>query len=163
MADGASNNVVALLQGKSVPPNDEEIFEGAKSRCELVEKEMQRQMTTHDTVQEDLEVLLGFLMDVKENHPSAMYSSGIDPERCSDLETLMDQVRIGCLVFDWNECMGLVLVGICSWDKGDESLCLLVSCWGNSDIISCALLLFARLIHTGANCRGRGTKIHRRG
>lgn len=94
VADGASNNVVALLQGKSVPPNDEEIYEGAKSRCERVEKEMQRQMTTHDTVQGDLEVLLGFLMDVKENHPSAMYSSGIDPERCEDMEHLMDQVRI---------------------------------------------------------------------
>lgn len=49
-------------------------------------------MTSHDTVQEDLEVLLGFLMDVKENHPSAMYSSGIDPKNCADLESLMDQV-----------------------------------------------------------------------
>jgi len=94
VADGASNNVVALLQGKSVPPNDEEIFEGAKSRCERVEKEMQRQMASHDTVQEDLEVLLGFLMDVRENHPSAMYSSGIDPEECNAMDSLMDQVRI---------------------------------------------------------------------
>ena len=99
VADGASNNVVALLQGKSVPPNDEEIFEGAKSRCERVEKEMQRQMTSHDTVQEDLEVLLGFLMDVKENHPSAMYSSGIDPKNCADLESLMDQVSFQ----EWKE------------------------------------------------------------
>jgi SpoVK/Ycf46/Vps4 family AAA+-type ATPase len=94
VADGASNNVVALLQGKSVPPNDEEIFEGAKSRCERVEKELQRAMESHDSVQEDLEVLLGFLMDVKENHPSAMYSSGIDPERCTDVESLMNQVRV---------------------------------------------------------------------
>jgi len=94
VADGASNNVVALLQGKSVPPNDEEIYEGAKSRCDRVEKEMQRQMASHDTVQEDLEVLLGFLMDVRENHPSAMYSSGIDPVRCERMESLMDQVRI---------------------------------------------------------------------
>ena len=93
VADGASNNVVALLQGKSVPPNDEEIYEGARSRCERVEREMQRQMVSHDTVQEDLEVLLGFLMDVRECHPSAMYSSGIDPERCGDMESLMDQVR----------------------------------------------------------------------
>jgi len=94
VADGASNNVVALLQGKSVPPNDEEIYEGAKSRCERVEKEMQRQMASHDTVQEDLEVLLGFLMDVRECHPSAMYSSGIDPARCEEMESLMNQVRI---------------------------------------------------------------------
>jgi len=94
VADGASNNVVALLQGKSVPPNDEEIYEGAKSRCERVEKELQRAMESHDSVQEDLEVLLNFLMDVKENHPSSMYSSGIDPERCTDVDALMNQVRI---------------------------------------------------------------------
>ena len=100
VADGASNNVVALLQGKSVPPNDEEIYEGAKSRCERVEKEMTRQMTSHDTVQEDLEVLLSFLMDVKENHPSSMYSSGIDPERCNDLDALMDQVSLFVFKFD---------------------------------------------------------------
>lgn len=101
VADGASNNVVALLQGKSVPPNDEEIFEGAKSRCERVEKELQRAMESHDTVQEDLEVLLGFLMDVKENHPSAMYSSGIDPERCTDVDSLMNQVSsYRCVVAD---------------------------------------------------------------
>ena len=98
MADGASNNVVALLQGKSVPPNDEEIFEGAKSRCERVEKELQRAMENHDSVQDDLEVLLEFLMDVKENHPSAMYSSGIDPERCVDVDSLMNQVRLMWLV-----------------------------------------------------------------
>jgi len=94
VADGASNNVVALLQGKSVPPNDEEIFEGAKSRCKRVEKELSRAMESHDSVQEELEVLLGFLMDVKENHPSAMYSSGIDPDMCVDVESLMNQVRL---------------------------------------------------------------------
>ena len=93
VADGASNNVVALLQGKNVPPNDEEIYEGAKNRADRVEKEMQRQMASHDTVQEDLEVLLGFLMDVRECHPSAMYSSGIDPNRCKDLDSLMNEVR----------------------------------------------------------------------
>ena len=93
VADGASNNVVALLQGKSVPPNDDEIFEGAKSRYDRVEKELQKQMASHDGVQEDLDVLLQFLMDVKENHPSAMYSSGIDPESCTDLDTMLDQVR----------------------------------------------------------------------
>eukprot|EP00569_Conticribra_weissflogii_P020661 CAMPEP_0171425322 /NCGR_PEP_ID=MMETSP0881-20121228/3247_1 /TAXON_ID=67004 /ORGANISM="Thalassiosira weissflogii, Strain CCMP1336" /LENGTH=680 /DNA_ID=CAMNT_0011944623 /DNA_START=105 /DNA_END=2149 /DNA_ORIENTATION=- len=94
VADGASNNVVALLQGKSVPPNDEEIYEGAKTRCERVEKELQRAMESHDNVQEDLEVLLTFLMDIKENYPSAMYSSGIDPEKCEDIDLLMEQVRI---------------------------------------------------------------------
>ena len=99
VADGASGNVVALLQGKSVPPNDEEIYLGAKSRYERVEREMQKQMSNTGTLQSDLDVLLGFLMDVQENHPSAMYSSGIDPERCGgaaggDLNLLMEQVRI---------------------------------------------------------------------
>ncbi len=93
IADGAAPNVVALLQGKAVPPNDEEIYQGAKSRYERIEKEMSRTVTTHDTVQEDLNVLLGFLMDVKANHPSAMYSSGIDPALCGTLESLLDQVR----------------------------------------------------------------------
>lgn len=94
VADGASNNVVALLQGKSVPPNDEEIYEGAKARFERVEKELQKQMASHDGVQEDLDALLQFLMDVKENHPSAMYSSGIEPENCTDLDSMLEQVRI---------------------------------------------------------------------
>jgi len=62
--------------------------------CEWVEREMQRQMASHGTVEEDLDVLLGFLMDVRENHPSAMYSSGIDPMRCTEVQSLRDQVRI---------------------------------------------------------------------
>lgn len=92
VADGAASNVVALLQGKTVPPNDDEIYQGAKTRYERIEKEMMRQVATHDTVQDDLDVLLSFLMDVKENHPSAMYSSGIDPALCDTLGNLMDQV-----------------------------------------------------------------------
>ena len=101
VADGASNNVVALLQGKSVPPNDEEIYEGAKSRFDRVEKELQKQMASHDGVQEDLDILLQFLMDVKENHPSAMYSSGIEPENCSDLDSMLEQVRMGFVLSCW--------------------------------------------------------------
>jgi hypothetical protein len=99
VADGAASNVVALLQGKTVPPNDEEIYQGAKTRYERIEKEMMRQVATHDTVQEDLDVLLSFLMDVKENHPSAMYSSGIDPALCDTLGNLMDQVSSCFLLF----------------------------------------------------------------
>ena len=98
VADGAASNVVALLQGKTVPPNDEEIYQGAKTRYERIEKEMMRQVATHDTVQEDLDVLLSFLMDVKENHPSAMYSSGIDPALCDTLGNLMDQVSVCCSI-----------------------------------------------------------------
>jgi len=57
-------------------------------------------------VQEDLDVLLQFLMDVKENHPSAMYSSGIDPENVKDLESMLEQVRMGVVHL---LCVSLVL------------------------------------------------------
>ena len=94
VADGASGNVVALLQGKSVPPGDDEIYAGAKSRYERVEREMRRQMSNHGTLQSDLDVLLEFLADVRAHHPSAMYSSGMDPERCGTAESLMEMVRV---------------------------------------------------------------------
>ncbi len=117
VADGASPNVVALLQGKAIPPSDEEIYQGAKSRYERVEKEMARQVATHDTVQDDLRVLLDFLMDVRENHPSAMYSSGIDPALCGTLESLMDQVSCPDLMR-----FGVVRFSVFGWP-------LAVGCW----------------------------------
>uniref|UniRef100_A0A7S2UJ49 AAA+ ATPase domain-containing protein n=1 Tax=Attheya septentrionalis TaxID=420275 RepID=A0A7S2UJ49_9STRA len=93
IADGASPNVVALLQGKSIPPTDDEVLEGAKSRCERMEKELQRSMEGHDGIQEDLESTLSLLMDVKDRHPHALYSAGIDPTRVFDLDSLLEQVR----------------------------------------------------------------------
>jgi ankyrin repeat protein len=92
IADGASPNVVALLQGKSIPPTDDEVLEGAKSRCERMEKELQRSMEGHDGIQEDLESTLSLLMDVKDRHPHALYSAGIDPTRVFDLDSLLEQV-----------------------------------------------------------------------
>jgi hypothetical protein len=137
VADGASNNVVALLQGKSVPPNDEEIYEGAKARFERVEKELQKQMASHDGVQEDLDVLLQFLMDVKENHPSAMYSSGIEPENCTDLDSMLEQVK--------------VILGNCSISLHLSDLVLRIYSFS---------LFYDRV--TGSNCWRRRAKIHRR-
>lgn len=93
IADGASPNVVALLQGKSIPPTDDEVLEGAKSRCERMEKEMSRSMERHDTTNEDLEAVLSLLMDIRDGHPHALYSAGIDPDRAGDLKNLLDQVR----------------------------------------------------------------------
>jgi len=93
IADGASPNVVALLQGKTVPPSDDEVFESAKSRCERMEKELQRTMEGHDDVQEDLEAVLSVLMEVKDGHPHSLFSSGMDPGRITDMETLLNQVR----------------------------------------------------------------------
>lgn len=93
IADGASPNVVALLQGKSVPPSDDEIFEGAKSRCVRMEKELQRAMEGHDDVQEDLEAVLSVLLEVKEGHSHALYSCGMDVSQINSMETLLEQVR----------------------------------------------------------------------
>ncbi len=93
IADGASPNVVALLQGKTVPPSDDEVYDSAKARCERMEKELQRAMEGHDDVQEDLEAVLSVLMEVMEGHPHALFSSGMDPSRVSDMESLLGQVR----------------------------------------------------------------------
>jgi len=95
IADGASPNVVALLQGKTVPPSDDEVFDSAKARCERMEKELQRAMEGHDGVQEDLEAVLSVLMEVKSGHPHALFSSGMDPTQVnvSDMESLLNQVR----------------------------------------------------------------------
>jgi SpoVK/Ycf46/Vps4 family AAA+-type ATPase len=93
IADGASPNVVALLQGKTVPPSDDEVFDSSRARCERMEKEIQRAMEGHGDVQEDLEAVLSVLMEVKQGHPHALYSSGMDPTRVTDMESLLEQVR----------------------------------------------------------------------
>eukprot|EP00548_Thalassiothrix_antarctica_P008316 CAMPEP_0194131668 /NCGR_PEP_ID=MMETSP0152-20130528/2394_1 /TAXON_ID=1049557 /ORGANISM="Thalassiothrix antarctica, Strain L6-D1" /LENGTH=582 /DNA_ID=CAMNT_0038826529 /DNA_START=70 /DNA_END=1818 /DNA_ORIENTATION=+ len=93
IADGASPNVVALLQGKSVPPTDDEVLEGAKARCERMEKEMQRNMEKHDSHNDDLELVLAMLMDIRDTHPHSLYSAGINPNQCGDLDGMLEQVR----------------------------------------------------------------------
>jgi ankyrin repeat protein len=96
IADGASPNVVALLQGKTVPPTDDELLEGAKNRCERMEKELQRHMEKHDTSTEDLDMVLSLLMDIRDAHTHALYSAGINPELAGDRDALLDQVRYSC-------------------------------------------------------------------
>mmetsp|Transcript_19809 Transcript_19809/g.30592 ORF Transcript_19809/g.30592 Transcript_19809/m.30592 type:complete len:593 (-) Transcript_19809:160-1938(-) len=93
IADGASPNVVALLQGKTIPPTDDEVLEGAKGRCERMEKELQRHMEKHDDVQEDVEAVLSLLMDIRDGQPSSLYSTGIDPAKLTDMESLLEQAR----------------------------------------------------------------------
>jgi ankyrin repeat protein len=93
IADGASPNVVALLQGQSVPPTDEEVLDAAKSHCERMEKELQRSMEQRDGMTEEREMVLAMLMDMKENHPHALYSAGIDPKAVTDLDSMLEQVR----------------------------------------------------------------------
>ena len=99
IADGASPNVVALLQGKTVPPTDDEILEAAKSKCERMEKELQRSMEKHDTSNGDLEKVLALLMDIRDAHPHALYSAGMDPSACGELNLLLEQVRIVLPIF----------------------------------------------------------------
>ena len=93
IADGASPNVVALLQGQSVPPTDDEVLESAKARCERMEKELQRQMEQHDGMNEDRELVLAMLLDIYEKHPHALYAAGIDPHAVNDMNSLLEQVR----------------------------------------------------------------------
>lgn len=92
IADGASPNVVALLQGKSVPPTEDEVLEQAKGRCERMEKELQRHMEMHDTSQDDVNMVLSILMDIRDTHMHALYSAGIDPSLAGDRDALLDQV-----------------------------------------------------------------------
>lgn len=93
IADGASPHVVALLQGKAVPPSDDEYFDSAKERCGAFEKELQRNMEGFDDVQEDLDGIFNLLLDVKKNHPHALYSAGIDPTRVTNADSLLSQLR----------------------------------------------------------------------
>ena len=93
VADGASANVVALLQGKPVPPSEEEMLDSAKARCERMEKELQRAMEGQDGAQSELEAVLSLLLEVKQGHPHALYSAGMDASKVTDMESLLFQVR----------------------------------------------------------------------
>lgn len=93
IADGASPNVVALLQGQSVPPTDDEVLEAAKARCERMEKELQKQMEQHTEMKDDREFVLAMLMDIRERQPHALFSAGIDPNSVKDMDSLIEVLR----------------------------------------------------------------------
>jgi SpoVK/Ycf46/Vps4 family AAA+-type ATPase len=93
IADGASPNVVALLQGQSVPATDDEVLAAARTRCERMEKEFQRSMEQHDGMNEERELVLAMLMEIREQHPHALYSAGIDPKAVTDVDSLLEQIR----------------------------------------------------------------------
>jgi len=76
-----------------VPPSENEVLDSSKSRCDRLEKELQRAMEGHDDVQEDMEAVLSVLMEIKDGHPHALFSAGMDPDKVADMETLLDQVR----------------------------------------------------------------------
>jgi predicted AAA+ superfamily ATPase len=93
IADGASPNVVALLQGKKVPPTEDELLEKAKSRCEAAERDYARFMEANHDSNEEMEEVLALLLDVGEGHPHALYSAGIDPGQAGTVDAMMEQVR----------------------------------------------------------------------
>jgi SpoVK/Ycf46/Vps4 family AAA+-type ATPase len=93
IADGASPNVVALLQGKAVPPGEEEVLSNNKERFDKLEKELQSFMERHDNVHDDLTAVLDFLTDIKENHPHALYCAGMNPEEIVDVDSLLREIR----------------------------------------------------------------------
>jgi len=93
IADGASPNVVALLQGKAVPPGEDELLARNKERFLQLEKELQTYMERHDNVHDDLTAVLDFLTDIKENHPHALYCAGMDPDEIVDVDSLLREIR----------------------------------------------------------------------
>lgn len=92
IADGASPNVVALLQGKNVPPTEDDLLEKAKRRCEAAERELARTMESTSASGEEVEEVLSVLMDILDAHPHALYSAGIDPHQGGTLDAMMEQV-----------------------------------------------------------------------
>ena len=93
IADGASPNVIALLQGKSVPPTEEEVLESAKSRVDAVEKELHMRRESHAKVQSDLNAAVSLLLDLQQSHPHALYCAGLTSSRINDAESLLEQLR----------------------------------------------------------------------
>ena len=92
IADGASPNVVAMLQGKTVPANEDEVSEKAKRRCEAAKREMAQHMEASHGTNKEMEEVLSLLMDIGEGHPHALYSAGIDPAQAGTLDLMMEQV-----------------------------------------------------------------------
>lgn len=93
IADGASPNVVSLLQGKSVPPTEDEVLEKAKRRYEAAERELARHMSESNGTTEEMEEVLALLLDIYEGHPHALYSAGINPENAGTMDSMMEEVR----------------------------------------------------------------------
>uniref|UniRef100_A0A7S1C1C2 AAA+ ATPase domain-containing protein n=1 Tax=Corethron hystrix TaxID=216773 RepID=A0A7S1C1C2_9STRA len=93
IADGASPNVVSLLQGKPVPPSEDELYEVSKQRLERVEQKLQNLASRHDDSHGDLLNVLEMLMSVKEGHGHSLFSAGIDPRDVHNLESLLIRLR----------------------------------------------------------------------
>jgi ankyrin repeat protein len=119
IADGASPNVVALLQGKSVPPTDDEILDQAKRRCEGMEKEMQRYNEKNMGTNEEMDTVLSLLMDINEGHSHALFSAGIIPTPGMDMDSLLEQVRF---IFMFEKIMWWIPF----WKKKSKEKCLLL-------------------------------------
>ena len=94
IADGASPNVVSLLQGKTVPPTEDEILEKAKRRYEAAERELARHMSETNGTTEEMEEVLALLLDIYEGHPHALYSAGINPETAGTMDSMMEEVSL---------------------------------------------------------------------
>ncbi len=92
IADGASPNVVSLLQGKAAPPSEDEVLEKAKRRYEAAERELARHMSESHGTTEEMEQVLGLLMDIYEGHPHALYSAGINPDQAGTMDSMMEEV-----------------------------------------------------------------------
>ncbi|EEC50971.1 predicted protein [Phaeodactylum tricornutum CCAP 1055/1] len=55
--------------------------------------DVEQLLLKRDGMTEEREMVLAMLMDMKENHPHALYSAGIDPKAVTDLDSMLEQVR----------------------------------------------------------------------
>lgn len=94
IADGASPNVVSLLQGKRPPPGDDEALRSAEERADRAETELRAWLEENESLNEDLDDVVSTLLDVRERHPHALYSASIDPEQATDAERMLEQIRL---------------------------------------------------------------------
>ena len=86
-----------------VPPTEDELLEKAKRRYEAAERELARHMSESHGTTEEMEEVLGLLMDIYEGHPHALYSAGIDPASAGTMDSMMEEVswkkeRVGGMV-----------------------------------------------------------------
>jgi len=93
IADGASPNVVSLLQGKPVPPGEDELFESSKNRLERVEEKLRALAGKHDDSHGDLLGVLEMLAAIRDAHGHSLFSAGIDPRDVHNLESLLISLR----------------------------------------------------------------------
>jgi len=93
IANGASPNVVSLLQGKPVPPCKDELFKSSKNRLERVEEKLRALAGKQDDSNGNLLGVLEMLAAIRNAHGHFLFSAGIDLRDGHNLESLLISLR----------------------------------------------------------------------